>query len=73
MLNDKAPLSWAEIKCESEIPAARVYHSAALCTAGTAAGMIVIFGGRSSDNNPLNDSWGLRRHRKGHWDWVRAP
>jgi len=35
--------------------------------------MIVIFGGRATDNNPLNDSWGLRRHRNGSWDWVRAP
>lgn len=35
--------------------------------------MIVVFGGRNSENNPLNDSWGLRRHRMGHWDWVRAP
>jgi protein phosphatase len=35
--------------------------------------MIVIFGGRGLDNNPLSDSWGLRRHRTGRWDWVRAP
>ena len=33
----------------------------------------MIFGGRASDNNPLNDSWGLRKHRNGAWDWVRAP
>lgn len=73
LCQDKSPFSWAEVKCEGESPCARVYHSAALCTAGTANGMIVVFGGRSSDNNPVNDSWGLRRHRKGHWDWVRAP
>ena len=35
--------------------------------------MIVIFGGRGLDGNPLSDSWGLRRHRTGRWDWVRAP
>jgi len=38
--------------------------------------MIVIFGGRGIDGNPgnpLSDSWGLRRHRTGRWDWVRAP
>jgi len=55
------------------VPPPRVYHSAALCQSGTAAGMVVIFGGRGLDNNPLGDSWGLRRHRKGHWDWVKAP
>ena len=48
-------------------------YSAALCTTGTASGMVVVFGGRASNNEPLNDSWGLRRHRRGHWDWVRAP
>jgi protein phosphatase len=61
------------VKCEGDLPPARVYHSAALCQSGTAAGMVVIFGGRGTDNNPLGDSWGLRRHRKGHWDWVKAP
>jgi protein phosphatase len=35
--------------------------------------MMVIFGGRTSDQSALNDSWGLRRHRNGRWDWVRAP
>lgn len=69
----KPPLAWSEVKCEGDLPMARVYHSAALCTAGTAGGMIVIFGGRGLDNNPLSDSWGLRRHRTGRWDWVRAP
>ena len=70
---ENQPLTWSEVKCHKEIPCPRVYHSAALCTAGSASGMIVIFGGRASDNNPLNDSWGLRRHRNGNWDWVRAP
>lgn len=35
--------------------------------------MIVVFGGRSADQSPLNDAWGLRRHRNGNWDWVKAP
>lgn len=35
--------------------------------------MIVIFGGRGVDNNPLGDSWGLVRHRNGCWDWMKAP
>lgn len=35
--------------------------------------MIIFFGGRGADNNSLNDTWGLRRHRDGNWDFVKAP
>jgi hypothetical protein len=35
--------------------------------------MIVVFGGRGYDQSPLNDAWGLRKHRDGHWGWVVAP
>lgn len=35
--------------------------------------MIVIYGGRGNDQVATNDSWGLRRHRNGTWDWVKAP
>ena len=21
----------------------------------------------------MNDTWGLRRHRNGKWDWIQAP
>ena len=36
-------------------------------------GMIVVFGGRSGSQVALNDAWGLRRHRSGAWDWIKAP
>ena len=55
------------------IPVVRVYHSAALCQTGAATGMVVVFGGRTADQTAMNDSWGLRRHRNGVWDWVKAP
>ena len=32
-----------------EIPSPRVYHSAALCSNGSANGMVVVFGGRGPD------------------------
>lgn len=35
--------------------------------------MMVTFGGRTSDQSALKDTWGLRRHRDGRWDWVKAP
>lgn len=70
---EKAPFSWAKIICASEAPAVRVYHSASQCLSGSAAGMMVTFGGRTSDQSALNDTWGLRRHRDGSWDWIKAP
>ena len=35
--------------------------------------MIIVFGGRNEKGIPLNDCWGLRKHRNGTWDWVLAP
>lgn len=70
---ERSPFSWVRLDCGGEQPPVRVYHSAALCQTGTATGMMVIFGGRTADQSALNDTWGLRRHRDGRWDWVRAP
>lgn len=70
---DKAPFSWSKLNCGKEMPPARVYHAASLCYTGSARGMMVCFGGRTNDSTSLNDSWGLRRHRDGNWDWVKAP
>lgn len=67
---EKSPLFWTKLEIIGDRPPTRVYHSAALCSKGTANGMIVIFGGRTQDQSALNDSWGLRRHRDGTWDWV---
>ena len=70
---EKAPFGWKKIDCTGDLPMARVYHSAALCNSGAANGMMVIFGGRTADSYAQNDTWGLRRHRDGRWDWVKAP
>ena len=70
---EASPFSWAKVVCKSEAPPARVYHAGAQCLFGTAAGMMIVFGGRAADQSALNDAWGLRRHRDGSWDWVRAP
>ena len=68
-----SPFTWTKIRHNSESPSPRVYHSGAQCLSGTAAGMVVIFGGRGVNQIALNDTWGLRRHRDGSWDWVKAP
>ena len=71
---DKSPFSWNKLEiAEDTTPASRLYHAAGLCTKGNAQGMMIIFGGRDAAENALNDSWGLRRHRNGSWDWVIAP
>ena len=46
---EKSPYNWAKLECTGEFPVVRVYHSAALCSSGAANGMMVIFGGRTSD------------------------
>lgn len=46
---DKSPYSWMKLECTAEAPCVRVYHSAALCSTGSANGMMVIFGGRTAD------------------------
>lgn len=71
---DKAPFSWHCLEVTGgEQPCVRAYHSSALCTTGSATGMMVTFGGRTLDQSALMDTWGLRRHRDGRWDWVKAP
>jgi len=70
---DRAPFSWQKHDSPGEYPCVRVYHSAALCNFGSANGMMVIFGGRTADQSALKDTWGLRKHRDGRWDWVKAP
>ena len=46
---EKAPFSWIKLDCGRENPPVRVYHSAALCSTGSATGMMVCFGGRTAD------------------------
>ena len=53
-------------------PCPRLYHTVGFCSKGGAQGMMIVFGGRDSTDNPLNDIWGLRRHRDGRWDWILA-
>ncbi|KJP86347.1 hypothetical protein AK88_03980 [Plasmodium fragile] len=69
------PFEWVQVILSNncKAPPPRVYHSADMCKEGPATGMIVIFGGRSAENKSLDDTWGLRQHRDGRWDWVEAP
>mmetsp|Transcript_76336 Transcript_76336/g.210721 ORF Transcript_76336/g.210721 Transcript_76336/m.210721 type:complete len:854 (+) Transcript_76336:129-2690(+) len=71
---ERSPFQWNEVSVmHTRCPLPRVYHSAEVCREGPAAGMMVVFGGRTPDNRSLKDTWGLRQHRDGRWDWVEAP
>jgi len=71
---ERSPFQWNEVHVmHTRTPLPRVYHSAEVCREGPAAGMMVVFGGRTPDNRSLKDTWGLRQHRDGRWDWVEAP
>ena len=71
---EKVPkISWVLLDTKGNVPSPRMYSAFALCKYGGASNMIILFGGRGDKNAPLNDCWGLRRHRSGNWDWVKAP
>ncbi|CAE7728875.1 BSL1 [Symbiodinium sp. KB8] len=71
---ERSPFQWQEVAVMGKRgPLPRVYHSAEVCREGPAAGMMVVFGGRTAENKSLKDTWGLRQHRDGRWDWVEAP
>ena len=71
--SEQQPFQWTKLDIKGDLPQPRIYHSAAVCTYGGANGMMVVFGGRKKNNQNLNDMWGLRRHRNGEWDWMKAP
>eukprot|EP00914_Ancora_sagittata_P024837 GHVO01049559.1.p1 GENE.GHVO01049559.1~~GHVO01049559.1.p1 ORF type:complete len:879 (-),score=113.27 GHVO01049559.1:304-2940(-) len=72
---EKSPFSWTlvQLAAAGKQPLPRVYHSAEICKEGPANGMMVVFGGRTTEGSSLRDAWGLRQHRDGRWDWVEAP
>jgi protein phosphatase len=70
---DDGILEWKKLEPTGDIPSNRMYHASTVCKTGGAAGMLIVFGGRTDSNIALNDTWGLRKHRDGTWDWVRAP
>eukprot|EP00826_Nyctotherus_ovalis_P059783 TRINITY_DN8344_c0_g5_i1.p2 TRINITY_DN8344_c0_g5~~TRINITY_DN8344_c0_g5_i1.p2 ORF type:complete len:142 (-),score=32.22 TRINITY_DN8344_c0_g5_i1:31-456(-) len=70
---ERMPFVWQRLELKENTPTPRVYHTATVCTCGKALGMIVLFGGRGKDQTALGDTWGLRKHRDGLWEWVVAP
>ena len=69
-----SPSQWEKIIFDNNnlVPCPRLYHTCAICPSGNCSGMMIIFGGRDSNEKPLNDIWGLTRHRDGKWSWLKA-
>ena len=65
-------IQWEKVDCGNIVPCPRLYHTCCICPYGNCLGMMIIFGGRDSNEKPLNDIWGLTRHRDGNWTWSKA-
>ena len=65
---------WIKINYNDDkdnIPVERLYHSSVVCNYGKYKNRLIIFGGRDSKNNPLNDLWILDiKNDQGEWTKV---
>ncbi len=81
LLNDlwiidiKSPqINWIQIDYKNNVaPSPRLYQTCGFCDKGEEKGMMLLFGGRDSNENPLNDIWGLSHNKDNSWSWTRAP
>ena len=58
-LSEKKKYCWIKIDVKGNIPEERLYHSSCVCPEGKYSNKLIIFGGRNSQNKPLNDLWAL--------------
>ncbi len=70
--NKKDNYQWVKLNFVNDsnnIPVERLYHSSEVCTYGKYKNKLIIFGGRDTKNNPLNDLWALdiKDDNKGEW------
>jgi len=70
---EEMPFVWQRLEWKCEIPSPRAYHTATVCEAGKASGMIILFGGRSEGDLTLGDTWVLKKHSAENWEWIKAP
>ena len=64
---------WKKINFKNDVgPSPRLYHTSLICNYGKNNGVLLIFGGRDSNENPLNDIWGLSLNDDGSWSWNRG-
>ena len=64
---------WKKIIFQNDFgPSPRLYHISQICNFGKYQNKLIIFGGRDSNENPLNDVWILELNKEGDWNWERA-
>ena len=64
---------WKKISFKNDVgPSPRLYHTCLKCNYGKNKGVLFIFGGRDSNENPLNDIWSLSLNEDQSWSWNRA-
>ena len=64
---------WKKINFKNDVgPSPRLYHTCLKCNYGKNKGALLIFGGRDSNENPLNDIWSLSLNEDQSWSWNRA-
>ena len=64
---------WKKIVFQNNVgPSPRLYHTSQICNSGKHNGKLIIFGGRDSNENPLNDIWILSFNQENDWNWSRA-
>ena len=69
--NNNAENQWIKVDYKNDkngVPVERLYHSSLVCNCGKYKNKFMIFGGRDSKNNPLNDLWVLDlKEKEGEW------
>ena len=68
---DTIPFKWIKVGFDTEQPIARYYHTSALCQIGIYNNAILIYGGRSANDECFNDVWVLRMQKDGKWEWSK--
>ena len=64
---------WKKIIFQNDFgPSPRLYHTSQICNFGNYQNKLIIFGGRDSNENPLNDVWILELNKEWDWNWERA-
>ena len=63
---------WTKINFKNDVaPCPRLYHTCLKCNFGKNSGNLIIFGGRDSNENPLNDIWILSLNEN-TWSWNKG-
>ena len=62
--NFTKPIKLDILKIKENTPLPPPHHATDICKYGCAYNMIILFGGRDGNENPLNDCWRLRHHRE---------